>query len=466
MLTARKVAELRHRLASLSDELTQWRAETADGGRLEKHWSQVEAVTTELSIPLQALHARVERLDGAGALEEASAIEGIVAELHRLWDMFRSRLSLRYVERFAPYLLGADELAYRCYEPAEAHGAGREPPLVAFADRVSPVTRARGEQLRPADALGPGDPLGEALRRLPMALIDLPWSQVEHLPDAPIIAHEVGHDVEADLALASDMEAALDAALARAEVPPERRRAWSAWRSEAFADVFGTLCLGPAFASALLDLLASAPRNVAGESQAEPHWRPHPPSTVRIELSAQVLARAGGFAAEAQTVRSLWSSAYPARGMTEFLPDIEAVADALVGGPYTALGACTHGGPLTSLVSFSAGDQRDAARDARELLQNRPAEGDDARVLIAAARLAFDQNPADYDRCAVASRVLGWIAERQTVGRRTAKPTRPDEAAVVSRATVAGHWLEGHLATAYGLEPSNLTEAAHVQAQH
>lgn len=174
-----------------------------------------------------------------------------------------------------------------------------------------------------------------------------------------------------------------------------------------------------------------------------------------------MLASADGLADDAAALRKLWTEAYPTHAMTAFEPDIEPVATALVRGPYAQLGP----GPLSALISFGADAHQQAVRDARELLNNRPAERDDARALFAAARLAFDANPSDYDKHHVSRRVLLRIADRQTVGRRAAKPTTPDVDALVSRATDAGRWLEGHLATVHGLEPSNPTKEPHVQAK-
>ena len=338
-LRERKKAELDHRLASLELELEHWREEASEGGRLEKHHTQVEAVAIELAVPLGVMRTRLSALDGPATFEAAAGIEGFIADLHRLWDLFRGKLALRYVDHFASYLLSADELAYRCYQPAERHGADREPPLVAFADELSPVTRTRGEELRRATDLDAGDPIGEALRCLPVALIDLPWSQVEHLPDAPIIAHEVGHDVEADLGLGPQLDLALEGALELTGVCDQRRSAWRAWREEVFADVFGTLALGPGFTSALIDLLASAPRAVAGQWQSGPQWRAHPPSTLRVLLSAATLELPGAAGAgkshgeEGARLREEWRDAYPSHQMEAFEYELPAVAAGLVAGP-------------------------------------------------------------------------------------------------------------------------------------
>jgi hypothetical protein len=459
-LTARKQAEIGHRLASLERELEHWRAEAAEHARLEKHHTQVEAVATELAVPMAAMRQRVAALAGDGTLEAAADIEGVVADLHRLWDLFRGRLALRYVEHFSSYLIAADELAYRCYEPAEAFGAAREPPLVAFGDETSPVTRPRGEELRVPAGIETGDPIGEALQRLPVALIDLPWSQLEHLPDAPIIAHEVGHDVEADLKLGPELDAVLEAALEQAEVDEKCRQAWRAWRGEIFADVFGTLALGPVFTSSLIDFLAAGPRVVAVEWQGEGHWRAHPPSTLRVLLSAAVLeiddvaGKKKTYAEEARRLREEWQAAYPSHQMKAFECHVAAVANALVAGPYEAL----RRGPLTALIKFPMPSFERARKEARGLLRNVAPAGTDARELVAAARLAFEDDPSRYDASRVPERVLHRIRATQKGGVRTGVRAPVDAGTRRRRDTAAGHWLTDLLSDAHGLPPDTPEE--------
>ncbi|MDA0185808.1 hypothetical protein OJ997_36225, partial [Solirubrobacter phytolaccae] len=255
--TAHKGVELAHKLAGLEHELAYFRGEAAVGGRLEKHHTQVDAVADALAVPVRDVRAW---LDTPGGVD-AEPAEAMILALHGLWDQVRGSLVLRYVEHFEDFLVAADELAFRCYEPAIRRGAPCEPPLVGLGGELSPLARPRSG----------------ARRGLPVALIGLPWFQLEHLPDLPLVAHEVGHVVEADLNLGP----ALDAAVADALGPDHT---WAPWRQEAFADVFATLMLGPAFTSTLAHYLtAGAPATGAA----------HPPRSVRLQLSAATLALAG-----------------------------------------------------------------------------------------------------------------------------------------------------------------------------
>ena len=466
-LAARKAAELRHRLDSLESELDYWRCEAAEDARLQKHNTQVEVVTKQLRVPLQTLRERVEDLTGAAVLDVVAGVEEAIVDLHRLWHVFRSKLALRYVEHFVLYLLAADELAYCCYRPAEARGAPREPPLVSFGDVAGPATQTRGQDLRPTAGLAEGDPIAAALRRLPTPLIDLPWYQLDRLADAPIIAHEVGHDVEADLELGPELERALE----RADVKEEHRPAWLSWRQEVFADVFATLALGPAYTSTLADFLAAPSRSIAVEHQADPHWRPHPPSSVRVLLSAATLEVKGSagpgriYAAQAAQLRHGWLAQYPCRGMRAFEDDVAAIANAVVAGPFARLAREDKpSATLADLICFHADSHEQADHDAGEVAGGRTLGSTDARELVAAARLAFDRDPGDAAAQPVTGPILRQIAASQTVGTRTGTSTRAPLDAREQLAESAGEWLDRHLSAAHRLQPHPGRRDPNVQA--
>ena len=439
-IARRKTIELANKLASLDAEILHWHEESAEGGPLEKHHTQVRAVSAQLGVPIDELRCRIERLDARSVLTEGATVEEVVLDLHRVWDTFRSKLALRYVDHFAGFLVGADELAYRCYYPAEKRGAPREPPLSFFGDDVSPLTRTRGSGLAPRRV---ADRLREPLRRLPVPLIGVPWFQIEHLPDAPIIAHEVGHDVEADLALGPPIDVAIDGALAHAGAADAHRRAWATWRAEVFADVFGTLALGPAFTSTLIDFLADDPGRIADESQHDPDWSMHPPSALRVLVSVETLQRMAdeAYAADAAQLRADWSQTYPEHAMSGFDADVPVVTNAVLDGPYEALG----NGRLTELLEFSPEAHERAQRDAREVPNGFVPRGTDARELVAAARLAFDRAPEKFRAAQVSKHVLSRIREAQTVGTRAGTDSTVAQDVRDARAVEAGRWLLDYL---------------------
>ncbi len=379
-----KTVELDRKLAGLELELAYFRREAALGKRLEKHHTQVEAVAAALAVPVADVRAWLHRTGGAAA----EPAEAMIIALHGLWATVRASLVLRYVEHFRDFLVAADALAYRCYEPAVRRGAPCEPPLVCLGSELSPLARPRSG----------------SLRGIPVALIGLPWFQLEHLPDVPLIAHEVGHVVEVDLELGP----ALDAAVAQALPAGTARQMWAIWRAEAFADVFGTLALGPAFTSTLAGYLSTrAPADGAA----------HPPRAVRLQLSAATLALTG----------------HATTGWPEPSPEVAAVAAALVGA-------------AGDVDAFTPAAHARAERVARDALGRIITQTTDPRELVAAARLAFDGAPEAFQSAEVGSYVLRAIGAGEAAGTRAGRRNGGASATLrTQRAEAAGAWLSAHL---------------------
>ncbi|PSL57193.1 hypothetical protein B0I31_102171 [Saccharothrix carnea] len=371
----RKVAELRHKLAGIDADFARWRAETEPGRTLRKHHTQVVRLTERLGGVVDRIGAELDAVaaDGADVLRECRRLQLRMLEVHRLWDFYRSKLNLRYVEWYRPFLTAVDEFAWLCYSPAAA-GSDREAPLVHLSGEFSPFTHLRETPFvveDVPDALDTTDFLG-VVTKLPIPIIGLPWYQLVHLPDAPVIAHEVGHAVERDFGLLGTVRSLARPVLRT--MPEARRDAWDTWLPEVFADLYGVLAAGPAFASALADLL------VVGDTQAEiaadAPVLVHPHAAVRLALTAEALVSTG------------FPAVRPACG--PFEDDIAPMTAALLDGPYPGLG--DHA--LREVVAFTAAQQANAVTAADGLVDHQRPETSDVRCLIAAARLAFDRRPA------------------------------------------------------------------------
>ena len=401
----RKLAELQWKLAGITAEFDWWRADTEGNKPLRKHQSQIIRLTDQLG----GLAGRVEdeiagaRRDGGDILVTSRDLQLRILEVHRLWDFFRTKLNLRYVAWFGPYLAVADEFAWACYRLALDHdrradvsaAALKTAPLVFLSGEFSPFTHVRQSPFEVEDVEGALDSMDflQVLYALPVPVIGLPWYQVAHLPDVVAIAHEVGHDVARDFGLASSTEMHLRAATAT--LPGPRRNRWFGWLPEVFADLYGILGAGPAFASALTDLLAADPALVAAEA-ADASPARHPPAALRIELAAQALDQTG-FPREATAQRDAWAEVYDSAGPVEpFLEDAKAVIRELLDGQYPQFGERR----LRSVVTFSAGQQEDADAAAEAVLDGQEPACDDIRCLVAAARVAFDRDPGRYHSAA------------------------------------------------------------------
>jgi len=415
---ARKRAELAHKLGSIDAEFARWREVSAPAKPLEKHHTQVLRVTAALRAFADGVAADLGKDGDPASFARMPELEVEIQEVHRLWDYFRVKLAQRQVEWLRSHLAAADDLASGCYAAAQATlteqraSELKEPPLVCFTGSSSPLASARGELFEGEMVVGEplvrgGSPL---VRRLPIPVIEIPWYQLGHLPDAPAICHEVGHTVEDDLQLGDRLLTLLEAALDGRPGGAERQPVWEAWLGEVFADLYGCLGAGPAFVSMLMDLLA--PEVLAG---AEPVLDDcYPPAGLRIAINLCALTRLG-HTAPVEELRARWSADVDGRGdgadEAGFAGDVPAVVDRLLYGPYPELG-CTA---LLDVLRFTEADHRQSVAAAERLLGGATPITKDVRHLHAAARLAFDSSPSRYDAAGVGKGVLDRLdAVRQS----------------------------------------------------
>ena len=424
----RKRAELRSKLAGLQDELAAWTAATGGpGAALPRHHSQVEAVVRSLRVTLGAVlpAADTDQTDDATLLRTWAQTEEDLLAVHEIWDYFRQKLALRYVPAFEPYLRMADDFAYACYLPAQQHGAGhgvaaeqlRAPPLVFLGRVATPYALARGAsyaaEVNPA-VLTAAEIL-DAVARLPIPVVGVPWFQLRHLPDALVIGHEVGHHVANDFRLEGTAAALVDAALLDRQAPADRRASWQGWLPEVFADVYGVLAAGPAYLCALADFVPTGPHAAAGSAG-------YPPAGTRVRLAAaaSLATTPPGTPTDVeQGVLERWRADFADEETSAYHDDAPAVAAAVLGGPYPELG----GAALTEVLTFA--DRRTRADvHARALLQHQALDpGIDVRVLLAATALAFAADPTGYEANQATSRVLAHAQRIEARGLRATTPT-------------------------------------------
>jgi hypothetical protein len=432
-LSVRKASELTAKLHGLGRELEHWRAESGKGRRLVKHHSQIRRVSTELESFAGQIDARFGKA-GDRLLADWPGIELELLDLHAIWGWFRSKLALRYVDWFSPYLVTADEFAWACYRPAQERAverglvrpeALREPPLLFFSELSTPFTIPRGHAY--AHEVGRSLTTAEftaVLDTLPVPVIGIPWPQIEHLPDALVIGHEVGHAVEHDLGLSPTLRGLLVDAVQAAGVCETHLEAWSSWLPELFADAYGCLAAGPAFTGALLDFLAADKATISNEQAVGPSWGAYPTAALRALVNLALLERSG-FAKHSEDLAKAWRGMYPTHAMAAYGPDAPQVAKVLLDGPYPKIG------PLSSLLSFPF--QEEAEIDAARLLDRLrlPPLTTDVRSLLAAGRLAFARDSGAYGSQGVARRVLDTVVAAQTEATRfrsadLAAPPDPD----------------------------------------
>jgi hypothetical protein len=170
--------------------------------------------------------------------------------------------------------------------------------------------------------------VAEFVAEIPIPTIALPTWVAREAWWLVLVAHEIGHHIQKDLApgieaVTRDALAAAVASCAGGDLAAD----WVNWQAEVFADAYSVLMVGEvAVAWALTELAYTVPERL------EAHPRPgdrHPPAAVRLALLTQLSRRLG-----LQTVPQAPRMARaPATTVDRHLPALPAVADALVDLP-------------------------------------------------------------------------------------------------------------------------------------
>src|SRR5262249_44876942 len=294
-LISRKGVEACRRLRAFDDEFGRWLTASKTGHEFQRHGSQIRALNTMLKAFRDSVDGLVNCDRGPAAkpeLEASVEASRLALALFGIWDFFRVKLDQRRNASYAEPLRQADEFAWLCYRPAREGGL-KEPPLVFFNSGTSPFILRRDARFYaesvPAE-LAASESILEATSQLPFPVIGVPWTQMNHFPDAVVIAHEVGHAIEADLKLQDGLDRAIDTALMRTH-GEGRGDYWRNWRSEVFADLYGCLSVGPAFTRALRDFVAAPEAPLLAEQPSL--FSSYPPASVRIRFNAAVLELMG-----------------------------------------------------------------------------------------------------------------------------------------------------------------------------
>ncbi len=420
-----KIGALRLKYQSIETELLAWQKLTAEGQPLEKHNSQVRRISSGLAGMIEVVGAEIEKLVGldlATFFPQARRAEFLVLEIHRTWHYFRQKLTTRQAPPYNRLLEALDEFVWTCYRPvvevailprqngtpAIDPAAVREPPLTFFNSNWSPAASAREETLPLEETVDSGGGrfaqegkqlAARRLANLLVPVIGLPWSDGTFLPEALILAHEAAHLLDYDLKLSADIERNLKAGLPKTGAA-RFKQYWQPWSAEVFADLYGTLSLGPAFVGALMTLVAGSPSEVLN-SRNDQYPTPH----LRILLVLEAL-KSGGFLTEAAALAQTWQRTYgqPVAGkpdtyeikdfaLPDCVADVPAVVKALLDGPFTALDGSTF--RKVSKVVWTKDDQSAAVRVRDAMLQTgMPLDSNGPRILLAGAQLAFQVNPA------------------------------------------------------------------------
>lgn len=399
--------ELSRRVGALDRELKQWQAQAETNLDANAHFSQIQAIRILMGVFVDRQKEVLDSLDPQGeALAFLDTASDIVAQIVRsqfVWEFFREKFQLRYDPFFKDSLWVADTVAWDCYRPTLLQAADfgilsrdemREPPLCYYTAEFSPATWIRGSY--PADLRDRNK--GEY--RTPIPVIELPWDHAQNLWEFVTLAHEVGHDLEADLKLREPLLTVLQAALQGAGVPGDRVMVWKDWQAECFADLVGLQLAGPAFAEVLMHLLLLPANKVTAFDGNDPH----PTHYVRILLNAAYirtlitgdapadLEQRAVLSEHADRIEAGWKALYgDVPQLEKFLQDFPIVSKALMDTQLPQL----KNHSVRELVPYTSADDRRirATSSFLQTGQNRP-NSLRPRHVAAAARLAVSETTA------------------------------------------------------------------------
>lgn len=415
--------EAARRLEVMPQELAGWLAAATgniDGQGI--HRSQLTALNDMMtSLTDRQRELLKNRPKPAASREYAEAELAFTDEVvgaYELWSAFRSVFEQRREERICRTLDAADLVAASAYRTAMDQAVKwkvvkateyREPPLVC-ADAVgSPATAARGSQV---------SGLTSTIQRyrsklMPIPLVLFPADRLDDIWTYSTLAHEVGHDLEADLVFSSEAIEAAGAAIKAAGAGDASLDAWRAWGNEVVADAVGVTLAGAGFAGGLADWLSTV---ALAQLFAQPTGDPHPPPHLRIRVLAGLLRGSGVGAwqplADALRADMDAVAATTPKWQEPFADHAEAFATAVISTKLSALR--NH-----AIVEFAPDIAGDAAL--AETLSSFIKTGVDrtpapagppefpARLVPSAAALAIRSASAQANLVGIATRALDYI---------------------------------------------------------
>jgi hypothetical protein len=383
------------RLARLSPELVGIRAGDAPYAVSRAHFDaanrRLAEIDREVVRSMTGLLGLTRQADAAEAvLRRAAVVERGLDRARRAYALFFDLFSQRGTA-VAPALAACDEVAADCFRAVRAGFPELLPtPLlkpVSYVDpSFSPATFRRGVMLR--RLLGERNPF--PMVRIPHERLHSPWG-------FGVVLHEVGHNLQADLGIWQETEAAVRRRVLEASRDPWLTRVWTRWQKEIFADCAAVLLGGPAAAAGMKDFLAyPAPRVLA--------FRPlsfHPLPYLRAGILAEIVERVG-FPGDARTIRSVWSRLYDRASSSAALPQAlvgtaraltSEVVDEIAFQPRRGLA----GHRLVDVLPFGAADEGRIRRAAEALGKGQPMPAVPPRFVVGAARYAFERGEAAPD---------------------------------------------------------------------
>ena len=356
-------------------------------------------------------------------VQETTVLRGLDALLRYLKTMVQQRMYGR-----SSFVGDADAMADACYAPilefARAQGLDlrTSQPVVVTGDwDLSIVPRFASTRVAPL--------------RLPVGFEHSLWHW-------PAIAHEVAHDfyyslepLDRELHTRLRLPHEVDLPLSPEELDGAwLRRLFGAWLPEVFADVMGTITLGPAYVETMRRAFRnpSSPQRTAAILQDNALIDEHPPARLRLYLATRVLHHLGRHK-ESDALWEQWEAEHadvrlyylPLGGQWVGLADeaLHSIADSfideLVQSPWPELEGF-HLRDIPGLAYLHA-EHAEVKRLRRDLARGETVDAD-VRWIMAAAVLTAAAQPTLHDQILDAARRsivgVGQEAEQAAPSRR------------------------------------------------
>jgi hypothetical protein len=287
-----RIEETQDGLADLRTRVAAWAGIRRSRDVRRQYWTQFGALERVLLPSIARVQCDVDKIRDLRRTGEVHAAcrrnDRRVHLLDRYWRYFGDKWDQRDDKKVGYTLLAADEVAWSCWAtPFKAAGttvaAAPLPYLEPFyTPRAIPRTNPPADIQR-ADAL-----LRSALETLPVPLIGLPPVVHSRPWWLAAIAHEIGHHLQRDLSggsIYSGLGPALEAAAVTAAATEPG--SWRGWHEEIFADACSVLLLGPAAATATVEMLRTADASMLTEDGT------YPSAVVRQQLMHEMLSAVG-----------------------------------------------------------------------------------------------------------------------------------------------------------------------------
>src|SRR5207244_8327564 len=122
-------------------------------------------------------------------------------------------------------------------------------------------------------------------QRMPVTMLAVPRKFIAQPWNLVALAHEVALCLYQQFELSWEFAAKLQSESTHAGVSPQTAGLWARWHEALFADIFGTLKLGPAYVSGMIELLGADPT----ACEAPTPNSPVPPAYIRWHVMLQTL---------------------------------------------------------------------------------------------------------------------------------------------------------------------------------